>query len=66
MFSIREILGLAEKLEKNGERFYRESQRRFSDPSLNALLQWLADEELRHEEWFAKKRSELKPEAGDR
>ena len=66
MFSIREILGLAVKLEKNGELFYRGAVPRFSNPSLVSLLKWLADEELRHMEWFMSKRAELKPEGQER
>lgn len=66
MFSIREILGLAVKLEKNGELFYRAALSRFSEPSLVSLLGWLADEELRHKEWFMRKKSDLKPEGEDR
>jgi len=66
MFSIREILALAIKLEKNGEHFYRGAESRFADPSLASLLRWLADEELRHMEWFVSKRSEMKPEGEER
>ncbi|RJR41651.1 MAG: hypothetical protein C4576_17465 [Desulfobacteraceae bacterium] len=66
MFSIREILALAVKLEKNGERFYREAESRFKEPSLLSLLRWLADEELRHMDWFEHKRSEMKPAGEER
>ena len=66
MFSTREILDLSERLERNGERFYRESLSKFSDPSLIALLRWLADEELRHKEWFAERKARLRPAPGDR
>jgi rubrerythrin len=66
LFSIREIMGLAVKLEKNGERFYRGAASRFSAPRLSALLRWLADEELRHTEWFSAKHSSLKLEEGER
>jgi len=66
MFSIREILALAVKLEKNGERFYRAAESRFKEPSLATLLRWLADEELRHVEWFEHKRSESKPQEEER
>jgi rubrerythrin len=61
MFSIHEVLGLAVKLEKNGEGFYRGALSRFSEPGLTSLLGWLADEELRHMEWFSAKRSSLRP-----
>jgi rubrerythrin len=60
VFSIREILGIAVKLEKNGERFYRAAGMRLSEPALASLLRWLAEEELRHMEWFTNKRLQLK------
>lgn len=66
MFSIREILGLAVKLEKNGEAFYRGAVERFPEPVLSSVLRWLADEELRHMEWFMTRRDALKPETEER
>jgi rubrerythrin len=55
MFSIKEILELGLKLEQNGEMFYREALKKFSNPSLRVLLEWLAREEVKHGEWFIEK-----------
>ena len=60
MFSAREIIDLAIRIEENGERIYRGAVKRVSDPSLASLLQWLADEELRHAEWFSQIKETLK------
>ena len=52
MFSAKEIFDLAIKIEENGERFYRNALGRFSENRLQALFEWLADEEIKHKEWF--------------
>jgi rubrerythrin len=59
VFEIEEILELAIRLEKNGEATYRKAVASSSDASMNALLQWMADEEVRHREWFAALKSDL-------
>ncbi len=53
MFSANEILDLAIKLEKNGERVYRDAIENVSNPELITLLEWMADEEVKHANWFA-------------
>lgn len=52
MFEIGEILDLAIRLEKNGEAEYRKAAGRVSDPRLAEMLGWMADEEVRHRQWF--------------
>ena len=59
MFEIKEILELAIRLEKNGEATYRKAMASCSDESINALLQWMADEEVSHREWFAALKTDL-------
>lgn len=59
MFTISEILELGMKLEKNGEAFYREAVRSLPDPSLKPLLEWLIDEEMKHQKWFNRKKDAL-------
>jgi rubrerythrin len=59
VFEIKEILELAIRLEKNGEATYRKAMASSSDESMNALLQWMADEEVSHREWFAALKSDL-------
>jgi rubrerythrin len=56
MFTIRDIIGLAVQIEKNGESIYRNAAKEVSDPSISLLLVRLADEEVEHAKWF----SELK------
>jgi hypothetical protein len=38
MFSIREIIDIAIKIEKNGESFYREAMEKISNPALKPVL----------------------------
>ena len=65
MFSLHEIYDLAIRIEKNGESFYRKAIQRFSDEALKSLLAGLADDEVKHEEYFARKKSELKEQPED-
>ncbi len=53
MFSIKEILDMAILLEKNGEAVYRRALKEVSKPELASLLQWMADEEVKHARWFS-------------
>ena len=53
MFLAGEIIDLAIKLEKNGEAVYRGAIENVSMPALVPLLQWMADEEVKHADWFA-------------
>lgn len=59
MFSLRDVIEMAIQIEKNGEKVYRRALEKTSDLSLVSLLQHLADEEVRHIQWF----SELAKEA---
>jgi rubrerythrin len=52
MFTLSEIIDLAIRIEKNGEKAYRKAQEEVSNPSLASMLQWLAEEEVEHEKWF--------------
>ena len=63
MFSIREIIDMAIQIEKNGEGYYREALRKTSDPSLESLLLFLADQESKHARWFEKLKKRLKAPA---
>jgi rubrerythrin len=59
LFSANEILDLAIKLEKNGERVYRDAIEKVSNPELVRLLEWMADEEVKHANWFAELKLKL-------
>jgi rubrerythrin len=52
MFSLKDIINIAVQIEQNGERVYIKAAEKTEDPSLRDLLQWLADEEIKHVEWF--------------
>lgn len=53
MFSSNEILDMAIKLEQNGEAVYRRAIEKVSQPELVSLLEWMADEEVKHAQWFS-------------
>lgn len=59
MFSAYEILDIAVKLEKNGEKVYREAMDQTGDPPLKELLKWMAGEEVKHAEWFSELKNEV-------
>ncbi len=59
MFSAKEIIDLAIKLEKNGEAVYRNAIAKVAHPGLVPLLEWMADEELKHADWFAELKHKL-------
>jgi rubrerythrin len=60
VFEIRDILDVAIRLERNGERTYRRAVDSFSsDEEMKALVSWMADEEAGHREWFAALRAQL-------
>ena len=52
MFTTAEIIELAIRIEKNGEKTYRKAQEEASDLSMVTVLQQLADEEMEHGKWF--------------
>ena len=59
MFSAIEIIDLAIKLEKNGEAVYRGAIEKVSSPEFVPLLEWIADEEVKHADWFAQLKDNL-------
>lgn len=65
MFSIREIFDLAIRIEKNGEQFYQDAMKKTSNPSLKSLLEWLADQEVEHENWFLERKKMLETKGND-
>lgn len=52
MFSEREILEIAIRMEKNGELEYRKAAGELSDETLVTSLEWMADEEQEHAKFF--------------
>jgi rubrerythrin len=59
MFSPNELLDMAIKLENNGEAVYRDAIVKVVKPELIARLEWMADEEVKHANFFSKLKREL-------
>lgn len=59
MFLINDIVELAIQIEQNAEKVYRNAQNKITNPSLAALLKWLADEEVEHAKWFSDLRKKI-------
>ena len=59
MFTSKEILDIALKIEQNGEAVYRQATQKSSNQGLVKRLIWMADEEARHAKWFMKLKSDL-------
>ena len=59
MFSVREIIDIAIKIEKNGESYYREAMEKISSPDLKPVLLFLAEQEHEHIKWFEKLKVEI-------
>jgi rubrerythrin len=51
---------MAIKIEKNGEAVYRNAVDKVSNHELVSLLEWMADEEAKHADWFSKLKLGLK------
>ena len=64
MFSLKDIVDIAVQIEQNGEKIYRRAAENIQNPSLSTLLEWLADEEVKHMEWFAALKDKI-PDTGE-
>lgn len=52
MFTLNDIRNIAIQIERNGEKVYREAGKKADDPQIAHIFYWMADEEMRHAEWF--------------
>lgn len=52
MFSLGEIVDLAIQIENNGEKSYRKAQKEALNPDISSMLEWLANDEKDHKQWF--------------
>ena len=59
MFTAQDILEIAIRLENNGEKTYRDARRHNSDECLKTLLEWIAEEERSHANWFTRLKARL-------
>ncbi len=64
MFTIEDIRNIAIQIETNGEKTYRTVAQNSSDKDVIEIFNWMADEELRHANWFKSFKTEepLTPE----
>jgi rubrerythrin len=62
-FTAENVFEMAEQLERNGSRFYRNAAETADDPEANAFLMRLAEMEDAHEKTFALMRSNLSEKA---
>lgn len=58
MFTFADIRNIAVQIEKNGEESYRNAGRIAADPEIARIMNWMADEEKCHGEWFENLRSD--------
>jgi len=54
MFTLYDIRELAIRLEENGEKVYRKAIRHTDNATLKNVLEWIAEEEVKHAQWFSK------------
>jgi rubrerythrin len=59
MFTAQDILDIAIRLEKNGEKTYRDARLHISGDALKTLLTWIAQEEHNHARWFTELKNRL-------
>lgn len=52
MFTLNDLLDIAARMEKNGNAVYCRAMEKTDQKDLVDLLQWMADEEDRHRQWF--------------
>lgn len=59
MFTTKDMLDIAIRFEKNGEAVYRKALKQLANRDMAEMLKWIADEEVRHREWFTKIRDSV-------
>lgn len=58
MFTWDEVIDVALGIEQAGEETYRQAAKAAHDPTISQALEWLADDEARHQKWFANLRTQ--------
>jgi len=59
MFTAQDILDIAIRLERNGEKTYIDARQHTPDDELKTLLAWIAREEHEHARWFTDLKNRL-------
>lgn len=65
MFTLKEIYDLGIQIERNGEKFYRNALKQPWSAPMASMLRMLAEEEVRHVDFFAKRKENLKEKGED-
>jgi rubrerythrin len=65
MFTLKEIYDLGIQIERNGEKFYREALKQPWSAPMASMLRMLAEEEVRHVDFFAKRKEKLNQKGED-
>lgn len=65
MFTITDIIDIAIRIERNGEKVYRTAQSEVANRALAPMLGWLADQEKDHVRWFTEMRAAFPGELDD-
>ncbi len=52
MFTLNDIRNIAIQIEQNGAQIYRSAAKGSHDPQIAHMFNWMADEEMRHAQWF--------------
>ncbi len=65
MFTLKEICDLGIQIEKNGEAFYRDALKRTWTTPMASMLRMLAEEEVRHVDFFSTLKGKLRQEEED-
>jgi len=60
MFSLAEVYDLGIRIEKNGEKFYRDAMKQTWSTPIAEMLKTLAEEEVKHVDFFVKRIDALK------
>jgi len=65
MFTLSEICDLGIQIERNGEKFYRDALKQPWSKPMASMLHMLAEEEVRHVDFFVKEKSKPARQSGD-
>lgn len=60
MYTLEDIRQIAIQIEQNGEETYRLAANRADDQEVSRILNWMAEEERRHGQWFASMSTDAK------
>ena len=60
MFSLAEVYDLGIRIEKNGEKFYRDAMKQAWSTPIADMLKMLAEEEVKHVDFFVKRMDAIK------